>query len=215
LGNDPRVSDLEALLDRGFSSAIDLRFQTVEELIDRLKGVLAPAADVPSINPVEFAKRSRELLLKHDRKTQLAAYVKGAVAVVGALGKNAEGIRGGVSPYTLKTKQWDKALPTPDNTEPIENGQFVLQIGVAHNPHRVLVAYEVRARGAQAGVFRQVVKLVPPRFNSYVHVKEVADIMWYEGVGAPDTTAVTKDLLANITEAMQLIEREIIDARGS
>jgi len=63
---------LENLFDRGFQYEIALRYQTLDELVDRLCELLDPGAPAPRVDLAELASRESSVLYARDRKTQIA-----------------------------------------------------------------------------------------------------------------------------------------------
>ncbi len=66
-----QLSFLNALLDKGLNYELDSRFQTVDELIGRLKEILDPSARLPVEDLESIIARESAALKKNDRVTQL------------------------------------------------------------------------------------------------------------------------------------------------
>jgi serine/threonine protein kinase len=217
LVGDPRTSELEAFFDRGFSTTIDTRYQTVNELVDRLKGVLSPAARRSTEDPVQFAQRSAEVILRHDRKTQLAKYKENSQGLVrtlrGVLSKYQQNklFLYGVSAVGCPGFKW----ACPDDMQRL-GVDFGARVAIQHNPQTVVITYHVYVRGSQCGVYRCLLrsKRETKRPNgprlTWEPIGAPECILWYEGLRSPDLGVVEEDFRACLIEAMQIIERELV-----
>jgi serine/threonine protein kinase len=68
---DPRVGQVESLLNRGFRPLLDLRFQTAAELEERLQGLLR-GVDTRDVRQV--SRDCAERLLRHDRFQAMSTF---------------------------------------------------------------------------------------------------------------------------------------------
>ena len=226
LKNDPRIPHLEAFLDTGFATSIDSRFQSTDELVSRLRDVLAPSAARRVIDPWDFARQSAERLLKHDRKTQLGAYTASAQTVIQTLQNELGKITGkGTGPYRFVGEQiqpdyFQGLQQEHPGTEKLATQPFAVALGLAHNRAQRLLAYDIRAKGSQCGVFRKSFKAVysrvpntPPNYpetRTWHPIAPATCIVWYEGTSMPEVTILSDDLRASVSELMQSIESEVL-----
>jgi hypothetical protein len=94
--------------------------------------------------------------------------------------------------------------------------EFAAQVRIQHNPQVIVITYEVYVRGSQCGVFRHLFRPKPnPRQPKHEHpawdaIGAWECILWYEGLSNPESTVIADDFKACLLEAMQMIEREVV-----
>jgi len=177
LGDDLRTSQLEAFFDRGFSTTIDTRFQSIDELITRLKDALHPSAKTVIEKPEDFAKQSAKLLLQRDRKTQIKKYNEIALEVLTVLRRYFSVYKRTINPYYISPSGFDPSFGHYEDTENI-NSELGIQVGIELYPNKITIAFDIRAKGTQCGLFRNLFKLKPPSFKHWIPLGEWEPIMW-------------------------------------
>lgn len=70
---------------------------------------------------------------------------------------------------------------------------FVVSLTHPSNPHRVAIAYQIRAKGTECIVYRAVLQGLPPKANDLKLIEHWQAISWHQGLASPDATAVAKD----------------------
>src|SRR5262249_40072840 len=97
---DPRCEQVELLLDRGFAVEMENRFQAVDELAGRLKGVLeAKGKPIRTLAAVVAEQKIR--LRRFDRKTQLIEHGLHTRELNNYILRRVQAIHTQVVPYTL------------------------------------------------------------------------------------------------------------------
>jgi len=214
LGADPIVSRLESFFDRGFNPEIDNRFQSFDAMEARLREVINPALRTTTENPVLVAKQAADVLLKQDRKTQIAAFRKATAPLLSELEKMRQKYSQEISPFIFEViAAFGSPISDVADTEPIAI-QFNTAIRHTHNlNYRVIVAYQVRARAAECAVYRAMLQGVPPNPNTPDVVEPWQPLFWYQGLTAPDAVTVAKDFEASIVQGIRLLQQIIIEKR--
>lgn len=213
LGATAEVTRLESFFDRAFNPHIDNRYQTFDELEARLREVINPAIRTTTENAADVAKQAAEALLKQDRKTQIAAFQKAATTLTAEMEKLREKVGHKIAPFAF---EGIGALgsPTIDVPETEQVGvQFTTGIKHAHNPHCVVIAYQVRAKGAECSVYRAILQGLPPKANRLDLVEQWQPLFWYQGLTSPDASTVVKDFEASIIQGIRLLQQIILEQR--
>lgn len=210
LGDDRRLYDVESLLDRGFAAQIDLRFQSVDELSERLDSVLSPKTRTTTVNPFEIARESADLFLKHDRTTQLAEYQKnseGIMAAIQTVVKRHD--KPELKPFALSTPGFnEKMFGGPQEGEWLRLAACV-QISLHRHAHRFLVAYSVFARGTQCGVFRRIFTNDGASPN-WIGMSNWEDVLWFDGLSKPSVNAIQDDVTYYIVEGQRYLQSKTL-----
>jgi hypothetical protein len=166
LGDDPRRRQVELFFERAFNADINHRFQTPEELIERL----ACLADQPAPtfrNPLEVAAaRAAELRQRH-RRTQLAEYGQVFEKTICPDIKNwvSQTIAQLPRPYAggqLSSHDINRTLP-PGMEPMIFEGNnelplFAITVGYSGHPNTWLFAARTAVRGSEAVVLGLVMR---------------------------------------------------------
>lgn len=217
MGDDARTNALESFLDRGFATSIDSRFQTLDELEQRMAGVLNPTAATPRGSIIEISQEIAERVLRSDRPSQLAKYKENAGQLRRVLQQRVSEFGGNVAGFTLHTDRSGVEVPALDNPEETQViGVDPFRVDLVHTIRGLVrsVAYGFFARGKQCGIFRAKFKgnVTNPRAGT---VKlELTEpwvcIHWYDGLVIPEPRLLRDDLEASAIEAIEEVERHIM-----
>ncbi len=217
MGDDARTNALESFLDRGFATSIDSRFQTLDELEQRIAGVLNPTPATPRGSIIEISQEIAERVLRSDRPSQLAKYKENAEQLRRILGQVASEIGTQIAGFTLHTDRHGvdvSPLDNPEETQVI--GVKPSRLDLVHTIRSIVrsVAYGFFARGNECGIFRAKFKghVTNPRSGTLkVEVTEPwVCIHWYDGLMVPEPSILKDDVKAAVIDAMDEIEREIM-----
>jgi len=213
LDNDPVVSRLEAFFDRAFNPHIDNRYQSLDEMTTRLQEVINPAFRTTTENPIDVARQAAETLLKQDRKTQIAAFLKSANALPAQLEKIRAKYSRDLLPFTIEPHgELDRNMVIVPDTEAV-GVKYNVHINHAHNPQRVIIAYQVRAKGAECAVFRTMVQWLSQNSPKCEVLEPWQALFWYQGLCVPDIEIVIKDFEASIISGLRLLQQIILEKR--
>jgi serine/threonine protein kinase len=208
LTGDNRATLLDALFDRAFSTALESRIQTVQELLDRLDAVLAAPSGAP-LSPVEVAKRATELLTSGaDRKTVLADFAEAAQGIAGAVQDHVQQLHNKMSKGSIQlTVQRRPEFEMPDGVDRVAAHPVFAFVGVRHHNDQRVIAYGFCARGNRCCVLRRLGIQEPPRGPDLEKEQEVAS---FERGEAPDVSAIIEDLDQTINGAIDFMARRIV-----
>jgi len=155
IGNHPMCKPLEAVLDRGLAVNIDDRFQTIDELISRLKGT-AVMRDQVIDNPIAVAREVRAALRQKDRKTQLAEFTAISAPLFQLMTNYAHEIGRQVGQQGFLFGISGVPASRPEGIEAVE-GQLAFSIGLkAHQGIGRIVLLTMGARGNQMVLLRRI-----------------------------------------------------------
>lgn len=192
LGAANTVADLDSLFDRGLTPVISDRFQTVEELRERIEFATSPNSSEAPIDPLEVIRREAGELSRSNRPFQLNQFVEPGTKVMLSLHKFATTFK-----QTLKKEQPEFVLQAtakrqlvdelPVGFDPVQSLQIELRLSVASHQHQRFAIYRVASQGAQCAVLRQ-------RFSGtsgsrgHQPLGEYKTLFWYEGLTPTDDT---------------------------
>lgn len=155
---DPRLDHLEALFDRGFSNAIEARFATVDELIERIRAVVNASDPLAAEDLGDLFARASDFLLRYDRKTQLGTFRQPAQRIFKALAHHLDGVKSrgrfGIANHDALI---GGKFPIPSEFDQVP-GQFCCQLSAEHNENVRAILYRVGAAGTEGALMRCTVK---------------------------------------------------------
>lgn len=204
-------SNVEAFFDQGFSTIIDSRYQTIEEVITRLNEIKNPGIKFTKESLEEFANKTKELMLKYDRKTQLEKFRGYAGSIINLLPKFINEINSKITPFTVSTESLPAGLSKELGGEKL-NTRLSIIIKEAHYEHNIQINYEIIAEGQQCVVYRAITRKNIVNPNKYIIRENWIPIHRFDGLKVPDAQFIKVDFDANILEAMKLISREILQS---
>ena len=148
--DDPQAKRIAVLLDRGFAMELDNRFQTTDELIDRLKAAIADSTTAVRETLEERVARLRPILHQQDRKTQLKEIEKKCVPIIQALANRRTYYRTKIEPFMVDLLPVQPS--TPDLPNGIEGVGIPRGISVSWKTHELYTGfvYQIGAQGQQA-----------------------------------------------------------------
>jgi serine/threonine protein kinase len=208
--NPSYVTALDLLLRRGLSYEIDLRFQTIDELINRLEEILKPGSEVAPENLDTVIARETAALRKNDRKTQLAEFFRHAQGLEQSLKLRLNDItrRLGTNKsfYVMDVHNaFNSANEKVAEGELI--GRRIFAIGV-HN-HQLLfqIHYLVIAQGPECAIYRE---LLDGQFHEQTkQVEKPVLVLRYQEDSLPDASIIVKDLDVGIARAITLLSHRV------
>ncbi len=220
LDDEIQAAALESFLDRGLAADPNDRFQSIDELVQRLDEVVRPLAQKPLMKPSEYAKELDREILQSDRASQLARFAEHANRVVNVITSEANKWGAVITPFGFtRVSPNDRLKPplqVPSDLDPVSITP--LRFDVSHQAHPFVqgFVYRVFARGGECGLFR--ISLSGPGNNSQtgaiVQVGEWENVFWWNGLSTPSDQVAADDFQASLNNAMATIKRAIdaIDA---
>lgn len=211
ISEEARLPQLETFFDRGFSTIIDMRFQTVDEFEGRLREVLSPANITADQDLVSFARESGERLLRFDRKTQLATFKRNSEKVLQAIRDTNDGLFAKkLNPYFAQNVDYENFYGRPAGCELLDL-RSAWRVQLAHNDTSFAIVYEIGAIGNECSIFRRL--LAGRNVKSLAVVSDWVAILRYDGLQPPDTRPISKDFEGCVLQGMRAIEQEAIGAQ--
>lgn len=202
---------LEAFFDQGFSLIIESRFQTIDDLLMRLKEIKNPGIKRTSESLEEFSMQTEELLLLHDRVSQLKLFSKNAVHLRNVLANVKKDFEKRIQSSFL-------IILTPLNSQIIKlpGGEdlgvnTIIQVKSRNHENNVQINYCVRASENQAIIYRSVSQQNIYNPNTVTILENWIPIYRYEGNVIPKLNMLKSDIEANILNAMKIVRREILE----
>lgn len=210
LGDNPRTLQIDLIFDRAFAPSIDNRFQSIDEILERIAALSRPVSNAPTEEPSAVAQRYGTLFFQHDRKTQLAAYQTIATQVHKELQRLFSIHARNIAPFRIGFANLPHNFPHPPETE-LLGLTMGTEIGVIHNKQRVRFTYEIAARGAQGGVFRIIERVHPPGYNLWKVLEDWSVVMWYDALIVPNFSPLQSDYKECLVKAMGIIGEAVIN----
>ncbi len=179
ISDDARQSQIELVLSRGFNPTISKRYQSIEELSERLVQIHKGSMSMARPNPIATAAEMSAHLRAQDRKTQLMEFEPAASSLlrefkhrVKEIGKELERFKVGMREVGDSGPSLDRGLDGVTQT-------FLVQLNVDHHNVMRQRNYRVASRDEQCMV---VACDAPPRPSDGGEAEAVwQEIVWYEG----------------------------------
>lgn len=228
LKNDPRCSQVELLLDRGLAPATSMRFQSCEELIERLDAVRTPQPI--TLDLASLATRIESDLTTSDRISQVHRFRQICMPVLGKLQRHAFGAANKLHPTFQIMLAGGRGvvarLPT-DIDEVLGDAHVIVRLVSRNLSCRVGVV--VGSRGAQCVLMRCVVRpsdsgcaqrlgghpglgLTTPNEQLIVPWNEV---LWFDPFTLPTDSELTGFLDGAIAMALEALKSHVLtDLKG-
>lgn len=198
--DEKQLSSLNLLLDRGLSYEIDSRFQTVDELVTRLREVVQLDFVAPGEDLDVVIARETAALRRTDRRTQLAECWANAQTLNQSLIQCLNEIGNKLMNQKTFTISWN-GLVRGDNKKS-ENGEIIaiFAIGVAvpiHN-RQIQTIYTIASKGTECAVYRKIVEIIPGGENGVESPVLVMRYLWDTVPGAATIIADIKQAVAKV-----------------
>ncbi len=228
LGNHPICKPLEAVLDRGLAVNIDDRFQTIDELLGRLKGAAA-MKDKTIENPLAVAREVRASLRQRDRKTQLADFAAIAAPLFQLMTQHAHQVGRQLSEEGFLFGISGIPATTPEGIEAVQ-GQLAFSLGLqAHQGIGRTVLLTMGAKGNQMVLLRRIgrntqeltdsapITALMGRGYSMAKARQIAEktnpwheLSWFEPNYAPSEEDLKTHVDSSFSIAIRDLEAEIL-----
>lgn len=208
--SDARCSQIEVLLDRGFTLDIEQRFQTCDEVMFRLSDIL----DTPkhrSESPKLLATILGQQLQERDRTTQLEIQRRAAEQVLNILHQTA------VVPNSQNIEPFDlvssgniplKAEELPDGLDLVNAGRLVT-VSLKHQRQSRVIRIAFGAAGNQAAMLMQTSSVGSKPLYPKANWEKV---IWFSPQALPTEADLIEIFNRYLTTAMQSIYDSVIAA---
>jgi len=208
--NENQLTNLNLFFNRGFNHEIDSRFQTVDELFNRLEEILKPEAITPVEDLDVVAERETAALRRNDRKTQLSVYFSNATTLqqsinlcLGEIGKTLQ------KHGSFSTQLYD--MLTNRGSGKIDQGDLIAKttIAVSVQNHQITrhIHYTLISQGTECGIYRSIDEIVPG--SPTKSVEPLTLVYRYDGDSMPTAFTVVADLKATVTRTISAISQKI------
>jgi len=190
---------------------IESRFQTIDDLLMRLKEIKNPGIKRTSESLEEFSKQTEELLLLHDRVSQLKLFCKNASHLANVLANVKKDYESRIRPSFLiiLTPLSSQIIKLPEGEDLGVN--TIIQVKSRNHENNVQINYCVRASENQAILFRSVSQQNIHNPDTITNLEKWIPIYRYEGNVIPKLNMLETDIEANILNAMKIIRKEILE----
>ncbi len=235
--DDDRVTGLEEFLNRGFAPILANRYQTVEELSERLRDFLHSDTSVDESDPIQLAASLSLKLRAEDRTTQIAEFREQAqvlfnhislevnkydntlgrfqlsdqLAFFGGGGFGGGGFIGeglGVGMFDGGAHH-EYAIPDGLDLVGFSTMAFVLQ--AAHHDHQRHRSYAIASRGEQCVLLAADYTVKNQQLQDMTQVKlSWQEVVWYEGNPEPVFNLVSVNYRDWLTAQLKELAQEIL-----
>jgi serine/threonine protein kinase len=227
-----QLSFINAFLDKGLSYELDQRFQTVDELSNRLNEILAPSAIQPTEDLEAVAARADAALRKNDRKTQLAEYFKVALTLQNPVMSHMAIVKQKLSKYNRFDLMWGHLVSRAEGE--FEGGDLLstgsITVSILNHPISHLITYTIVAHGLECVLYREVSEQttsgppIPPGLRLRMPPGALAGIgttaetkifqpssvvLRYKGDIEPNVTIIISDIERAIAKSIEAISDKI------
>ena len=200
---------LELVPEQGSNYEINSRFQTIDELTNRLNEILKPGA-TEIIEDLEIVLvRESAALRKSDRKTQLAEYIAHIQPLQQSYQMCCQEISSRLSRHKHFILGWH-GLPT-QLIENSKQGDVIARaiswVQVQNHPIMFQIRHTFIAQGSECTVYREIYE---GQLHAQIKTHDPDEVVLrYQGDTTPNAPALIADFKAAVTKAVTLISRRI------
>jgi serine/threonine protein kinase len=205
---------LDLLLSRGLGYELDLRFQSIDDLTNRLKEILTPQNNSVIEDLDTVLVRETAALRRNDRKTQLSEYFNNVQPLQQSINLRYNDIsrklQGNRNFYLVQHQDHFQSY-LHNHNENDSRGELVARrffgLGVQNHQLVLQIHYYVIAQGPECVFYREI-------REGHVHQQGQAYdppviLLRYLGETSPDATIVVKDMDAAVARAITLLSHKI------
>ena len=200
---------LNSLLDRGLNNELEARFQTVDELTNRLNEVANPAAKQPLEDLDTVVAREAAALRKNDRKTQLSNYFANTQQLGQSLKQCVNDLGTRIARHNAFSLIWARGFEQisgkNERGDGIANWGFMLTVK-NHNLCYEL-SCQIRAVGAECTLYREVKELNPGKATTTIEAPVA--VLRFQGESEIDRAAVVADIQETVTRLVPMLSRRV------
>jgi len=207
--NAVQLKLLNSLLDRGLNYELDARFQTVEDLIERLNEVANPAVKPPVEDFETVVARESLALRKSDRKTQLTEYYQNA----SPLRQSLEQCLNTISQTLTKHRTFNAHLIQAFSRGKTKVGdgdcfaEWTIRLQVRDHPLYFDIHYTIVANGSECEVGHEIFQGSSTSQGKSQGTRLIA--LRYQGDVEPDKAAIVADVRETVTRAISAISESV------
>jgi serine/threonine protein kinase len=204
LAGDPRRDQVEYLFDMGFETDIEVRFQTIKELEERLELVLSARATKK--DPLQLDAEMGALLRKRNRQFQLQEFIPAARVIEGHLQKSLQTLTKAKT-YEIGMGGMTIEQPLPPAIDKVYDIPFAITVRIRLFPHRRHIKFMVGAKAERCVVLSTVLgqdqngQMFPP--------SPWEEVAWFNPTEPPSEERVSAWLNDRVTEAMEFLGKAV------
>jgi serine/threonine protein kinase len=208
--NENQLTALNLFFSRGFSNEIDSRFQTVDELIERLKEILKPDTNAIVEDLDIVIARETLALRKNDRKTQLSLHHSNIIPVHQPMWQCFQEIHSKLE----KHKSFSVAFVHHFQNRLVEkspHGDIIARATIVLNVQNHQISWQIHylviSQGTECAFHREIHELVPLKGLKAVEPSII--VCRYSGDTTPNAAALVADMKATVTKSIVAISQKI------
>ena len=207
LGTDPRCTQIELMLDRGLAVEMQNRFQSCDELTQRLtairNGKRGPARD-----PVAAVTKSVDFLRKHDPQTQKETFGMFANHILQQISAYVDNSRQKFGENFQLVFTSESHNDFPESLTLIAGPRVVI---VKLTPHRLnfSIHYAIACKGNQCVFMRKTKTSRDGDQVSKTNRTNWAEVHWYDPIGATDTDTYMGIFMDDLSEAIEELTQKV------
>jgi hypothetical protein len=205
LAGDPRWEQVEFLLDCGFASDIESRFQTVNEFGQRLSSILDPIGTKkkdPILADTELGAKMRRV----DRNLQVQEYIPAANAVAGQILTHVNSFAGNLKTFTVHFGGMSVNIPLPAGIDPVLDIQHTIIVGLRTRPEARMTKLFIGAKGDRCVLLRAVQIIRGDGGDTPPMAWE--EVAWFNPTSPPDQQHVADWVNDIVVTAMEEFARD-------
>lgn len=206
---------IEAVFDRGFSVILEDRFQTVEELLGRMRSLQHTETQTPRADPIASATESSKRLLRLDRKTQIETFRSNCKVINEVIGREINQLAQGLATlgFSLAHGNMSNEYKRPSAGDEVLT--ILITVSFQHNSSMTGIAYVVAVNRRECVLYRQLLKGLNSRGRGGQPAEDWTEVLHFEGLRQPNTAVVVADFKQALDEGIRLLEQDILKGAGS
>jgi len=209
LGDGSRTTQIELLLTRGFAPNVSNRFQTIEELRSRLRGVLRESDTTAVEDPIEVATRVSGLLRERDRTTQLQEFRQPAAKLITEIKKFANQYANKLVRFQLAILDVNSGHPLPDTIDRVHGQELRLQLNPQHHNALRILDLTVGSKAEQCVLLCHL-SLRRSGLNQIDSVGDWEEWLWYDAVTVPGIDEIIPRVQRWLNHAIEELGDEVL-----
>jgi serine/threonine protein kinase len=212
--NELQRDALDLFFNRGLNYEIDFRFQTIDELISRLKELLNPSTTQIPEDMETVVAREVAALRKSDRRTQIAEYAANVQTLRQSYDLCCNDIARKLGNQNKFRFGWMGM--TMANAQVFEGGEVIAFTIATLSVENHSVTFQIRhtfvAQGSECTVYRDILD-GPPNSSQQKIADQSAVVLRYKGETTPSAGFLVADFKAGVTKGITLISRKILSGK--
>jgi serine/threonine-protein kinase len=204
MAGDDRQDQVASLLDTGFAVDVDMRFQTIKELDDRLSLVLT-ASGTMTKDPLQLDAELGVLMRKRNRRFRLNEFVPAAQAIQQHMMAYVQTLSQ-TKTFLVNLGGVTYNIPLPAGIDPVYEIPVAIQVGIRNFSVRRQIKLTVGAKGDNCVLLCAVGEADSQ--GRFVLPKSWEELGWFNPEDSPNVERVLDWIKRKVASAMDAVVKE-------